>query len=170
MPVAPRAPAPAAPRRPSNTGGQFDVNSEIGRLLAEHQRLNPTPAPAPAPRRAQPQPHVPQRSQVSIQQMQVIPVQFAQHQPRQQHQPRPQVQSPARNIAANPNIPTTNTHGIVVNPKRFPGPLAHDLPAGVGGPISPTGFTAEVAAARQNLVRAHQAILAQQAALPRPVK
>ena len=137
----------------------FDINAEIGNLLREHQRLNPTTQTPQAPRAPVVIP--------TIRQMHVVPIQSVKQfrgVPVQPTQQRPvATQQLAQTV--NPNIPVANQHGIIINPRRFPGPLAHSVPAGVGGPVSQSGFTAEVEAARRNLAEAHRAILSQQSAL-----
>ena len=81
--------------------------------------------------------------------------------------PVPAQPKPVAKVATPLLVPVVNAKGIVVNPNRFAGPLAHTEPAGFGirTANNPVGFTPEVAAARQALLAAHRNILAQQSAL-----
>ncbi|KAA0199271.1 hypothetical protein HAZT_HAZT008937 [Hyalella azteca] len=84
-----------------------------------------------------------------------------QQQPLQQQTNHQQQLFNPQNIA-----PVHNQFGHVINPNRFPGPLADDLPAAVGGPLQPVGPTAAVHQAQQQLAQAHMTILAHHATLP----
>ncbi|XP_063597191.1 sterile alpha motif domain-containing protein 1-like [Penaeus indicus] len=155
----PPAPAPHrfAPSQPSSD--TFDVNMKIASLLSQHHAAHPTPAPAPRapPRPAAPRPVAPPRQpQFAPQQVPTFAVQdsFA----AQQSFGRPSA-APVRQHPVDLSIPTTNEHGLLINPERFPGPLADTVPAGVGGRVQHVQFTPEVAAAHKSLADAHAQIL-----------
>ncbi|XP_037796530.1 translation initiation factor IF-2-like [Penaeus monodon] len=142
----PPAPAPHrfAPSQPSSD--TFDVNMKIASLLSQHH------APVAPPR----------QPQFAPQQVPTFAVQdnFAS----QQNFGRPSA-APVRQRPVDLSIPTTNEHGLLINPERFPGPLADTVPAGVGGRVQHVQFTPEVAAAHKNLADAHAQILSLQSNL-----
>ncbi|KAF2364873.1 hypothetical protein FHG87_004363 [Trinorchestia longiramus] len=88
------------------------------------------------------------------------------HQQPQQQQQQPQQKQPQQQFNTHNFTPVRNQFGHVINPNRYPGPLADDLPAAVGGPLQQVGPTAAVHEAQQRLAQAHMAILAHHATLP----
>lgn len=170
---APRAPAPHRFAPSHSSSDTFDVNMKIASLLSQHHAANPTPAPAPrapprpaAPRQPQfaPVHHAaPRQPQFAPQQAPTfaVPDNFAS----QQSFGRPSAAAPARQHPVDLSIPTTNDQGLLINPERFPGPLADTVPAGVGGRVQHVQFTPEVAAAHKNLADAHAQILSLQSNL-----
>ncbi|ROT68628.1 hypothetical protein C7M84_013216 [Penaeus vannamei] len=161
-PPAPRAPAPHRFAPSHSSSDTFDVNMKIASLLSQHHAANPTPAPLPAPLPARrPSPAAPQFAPQQAPTF-AVPDNFAS----QQSFGRPSAAAaPARQHPVDLSIPTTNDQGLLINPERFPGPLADTVPAGVGGRVQHVQFTPEVAAAHKNLADAHAQILSLQSNL-----
>ena len=98
----------------------------------------------------------------------------SQNQGTHQNQPQQQPQSPQHGFQSSslvgPHqagaVQITNQFGHVINPNRFPGPLADSVPAAVNGPVFPVGDTAAVDKAKKDLALTHMQILAHHATLP----
>ncbi|CAL4140611.1 unnamed protein product, partial [Meganyctiphanes norvegica] len=146
-----QAPVQSPIQNPRAPTAAFDITSEIGKLLQSVQARNPSTPQAPSRPVALPAgAHASQQAGRHSGFRQ--PTGFRQ-------------QAPRTTITQSNIIPINNAQGLVINPRKFSGPLAHELPAAVNGPVQHTQFTPEVAAAHQALAAAHRNIIQQQIAL-----
>merc|ERR1712215_41603 len=123
----------------------FDATDAIQRLHEAYYARFPTPAP-------------PVREVVPVQ-VQPVPT----PRPRQQQQGGLLAGPLAGHLAGHqvPQIPQGPPQPI----KRWEGPFAHELPAGVPGSVGHTQFTPEVEAARKFIAQAHLTHIRQKIAL-----
>ncbi|CAL4182610.1 unnamed protein product, partial [Meganyctiphanes norvegica] len=132
---------PQAAYHPANA--EFDVNSAIGRLLDDYHRKFPdTTKP---------------QTQLTTSNNFLSAHTTAQthHVPRTQPQ---QQYAAAHNQGGSFNngqhVPIVNAQGIIINPNRYPGPLADTQPASVAGGRTHVQFTPEVEMAQRQLAQA----------------